>query len=47
LLTGEQEGEIGLATSEDGLKWDYKQVVLNEPFHLSYPYVFEWQVRFS
>jgi hypothetical protein len=38
-----KKGEIGLATSEDGLKWDYKQVVLNEPFHLSYPYVFEWQ----
>jgi len=38
-----KKGEIGLATSQDGLKWDYKQVVLNEPFHLSYPYTFEWQ----
>jgi hypothetical protein len=38
-----KKGEIGLATSEDGLKWDYKQVVLKEPFHLSYPYVFEWE----
>jgi hypothetical protein len=38
-----KKGEIGLATSKDGLKWDYKQVVLAEPFHLSYPYVFEWQ----
>jgi hypothetical protein len=38
-----QNGKIGLATSEDGLKWNYKQVVLIEPFHLSYPYVFEWQ----
>jgi hypothetical protein len=36
-----KKGEIALATSEDGLKWDYKQVVLQEPFHLSYPYVFE------
>ncbi len=34
------KGEIGLATSEDGAKWTYQQVVLEEPFHLSYPYVF-------
>jgi hypothetical protein len=36
-----QKGEIALATSEDGLQWRYRQRVLNEPFHLSYPYVFE------
>ena len=36
-------GEIGLATSNDALSWTYKQIVLSEPFHLSYPYVFEWQ----
>jgi hypothetical protein len=35
-------GEIGLALSENGLKWTYQQIVLAEPFHLSYPYVFEW-----
>ena len=35
-------GEIGLATSQDGVKWTYQQIVLREPFHLSYPYVFEW-----
>ena len=35
-------GEIGLATSECGFIWDYKQIVLTEQFHLSYPYVFEW-----
>jgi hypothetical protein len=33
-------GEIGMAISRDGLKWDYQQIVLSEPFHLSYPYVF-------
>ena len=38
-----RKGSIGLATSEDGLKWTYKQIVLDEPFHLSFPYVFEWQ----
>jgi hypothetical protein len=36
-------GEIGWATSPDGFAWTYKQIVLREPFHLSYPYVFEWQ----
>ncbi|HVG22234.1 MAG TPA: hypothetical protein VNI02_24570 [Blastocatellia bacterium] len=34
-----KKGEIGLATSEDGLAWDYRQIVLREPFHLSYPCV--------
>jgi hypothetical protein len=36
-------GEIALATSDDALSWAYKQIVLSEPFHLSYPYVFKWQ----
>ena len=35
-------GVIALATSKDGLKWKYEQIVLAEPFHLSYPYVFKW-----
>jgi len=34
-------GEIGYATSADGYDWEYHNVVLAEPFHLSYPYVFE------
>ena len=37
------KGEIGLATSQDGYQWQYRQIVLAEPFHLSYPYVFAWQ----
>src|ERR1043166_1230989 len=36
-----KNGEIGLALSKDGLAWHYQQIVLAEPFHLSYPYVFE------
>jgi hypothetical protein len=36
------QGDIGLATSQDGYSWKYRQIVLDEPFHLSYPYVFEW-----
>jgi len=38
-----QLGEIGLAESPEGLKWHYKQIVLNESFHMSYPYVFKFQ----
>jgi hypothetical protein len=34
-------GEIGRATSCDGLTWHYERIVLQEPFHLSYPYVFQ------
>ena len=36
------KGAIGLAESEDGVHWSYRQTVLEEPFHLSYPYVFKW-----
>ena len=36
-------GDIGLAISQDGLHWKYKQIVLDEPVHLSYPYVFKWK----
>lgn len=38
-----QRGVIALATSDDGFNWTYRRIVLEEPFHLSYPYVFEWQ----
>jgi hypothetical protein len=37
------KGEIGLAVSDDGTRWSYRQIVLVEPFHLSYPYVFAWR----
>ena len=36
-----RKGEIGLAVSSNGFDWQYEQIVLAEPFHLSYPYVFE------
>ena len=38
-----QRGEIGVAVSSDLLVWNYHKIVLREPFHLSYPYVFEWE----
>lgn len=34
-------GDVGLAVSGDGKKWDYERIVLDEPFHLSYPNVFK------
>ncbi|NJM76781.1 MAG: hypothetical protein HC852_14555 [Acaryochloridaceae cyanobacterium RU_4_10] len=37
-----RRGEIGLATSSDAIDWRYQKIVLAEPFHLSYPYVFDW-----
>jgi len=37
------KGEIGLAVSSDGMAWEYQRIVLVEPFHLSYPQVFEWK----
>jgi hypothetical protein len=32
-------GVVGHATSEDGTAWRYDRVVLDEPFHLSYPQI--------
>ncbi|WP_207680576.1 glucosamine inositolphosphorylceramide transferase family protein [Desulfonema magnum] len=39
----ENKGKIGLATSKDGFHWKYEKIILDEPFHLSYPYVFKWE----
>jgi hypothetical protein len=38
-----EQGDIGYATSRDGRDWSYQRIVLDEPFHISYPYVFEWE----
>ena len=37
-----KQGDIAFASSNDALNWTYQHVVLDEPFHLSYPYVFQW-----
>lgn len=43
----DQHGVIGLATSYDsGEKWAYQGVVLEEPWHLSYPNVFSHEGSF-
>lgn len=36
-----KNGDIGLASSKNGIDWEYQQIVLDESFHLSYPYVFK------
>jgi len=36
------QGDIGYSESTDGKHWEYRKVIIDEPFHLSYPYIFEW-----
>ncbi len=43
LVRQPRRGAIGYAESCDGKTWEYRQIVIKEGFHLSYPYVFEWQ----
>jgi hypothetical protein len=38
-----KQGDLAVATSANTWTWDYEQVILDEPFHLSYPYVFKWK----
>jgi hypothetical protein len=35
-----EQGDLAVATSKDAKNWEYQQVIIDEPFHLSYPYVF-------
>ncbi len=35
-------GEIGYAVSPDANSWEYRGIVLREPFHLSYPGIVRW-----
>jgi hypothetical protein len=43
LNTESSRGEIGYAQSMDLRHWRYGRIVLRESFHVSYPYVFEWE----
>lgn len=38
-----KQGDLAVATSSNARNWRYQQIILDEPFHLSYPYVFKWQ----
>lgn len=41
-LKGESNADIALLTSRDGENYDFKGIVLDEEFHLSYPQVFKY-----
>lgn len=43
IFTGNEKGVIGHATSDNGRTWTYQQRVLEEPFHLAFPYVFQYE----
>jgi len=46
VLSLKEKGDIGVAISKDGVNWRYKKIVLDEPFYLSYPYVFKWDGKY-
>jgi hypothetical protein len=35
-------GDIGYAVSQDLKEWTYQKIVIDEPFHLSYPGIYQW-----
>jgi hypothetical protein len=39
----QRKGELAFASSKDGYNWSYQQIIISEEFHLSYPYVFEFE----
>lgn len=44
VLNGDlKKGQIAVANSSNGYDWEYQKIVLDEPFHLSYPHVFSWK----
>jgi hypothetical protein len=36
-----QQGDLAVATSKNTWTWQYQKLIIDEPFHLSYPYVFK------
>jgi hypothetical protein len=43
LNAASNQGDIGFAESSDGFHWRYGSIVLDEDFHLSYPYIFKYE----
>lgn len=41
-----KQGDLAYATSTDTRNWKYQHIIIDEPFHLSYPYVFQWQGQY-
>jgi hypothetical protein len=40
------QGDIGVASSSDGIDWRYNKIVLDESFHISFPLVFRFDGEF-
>ena len=40
------QGDIAYAESSNLIKWNYKKVIIDEKFHLSYPHIFEWNKEY-
>lgn len=38
----DMKGDIGYAYSKDLKEWEYKKIIIDCKYHISYPYVFEW-----
>ena len=36
-----KQGDLAVATSSNTWTWKYEKLIIDEPFHLSYPYVFQ------
>lgn len=36
-----KQGDLAVATSTNTWTWEYQKLIVDEPFHLSYPYVFK------
>ena len=36
-----KQGDLAVATSKNTWNWKYQNIIIDEPFHLSYPYVFK------
>ena len=36
-----KQGDLAVATSKNTWTWKYQNIIIDEPFHLSYPYVFK------
>lgn len=36
-----KQGDLAVATSSNTWMWNYEKLIIDEPFHLSYPYVFK------
>lgn len=43
-----EQGDLAVATAprDNPRDWTYRRIVIDEPFHLSYPYVFRWNGEF-